>query len=80
MNKDVIKALRKMFKTPNTRVKLMTLMVEEIRYEKMIEKQHNISYMEAIETLREEFNDITSSIESQEKSMIVGKFMKDMGF
>jgi plasmid replication initiation protein len=79
MNKDVIKALRKMFKNPNTREKLMTLMVEEIRYEKMVEKQHKISYMEAIETLREEFNDMAYSIESQEKSIIVGKFMKDIG-
>jgi hypothetical protein len=80
MNKEVIKRLREMFKTPGSRANLLTLMIEEIRYEKMKEKNHGISYAEAIKELREEFDDIAYVIETRERNKIVGDFMKDMGF
>jgi hypothetical protein len=78
MNEDIIKAIREMFKTPGSRSILMLLMLEETRYEKMKEKNHNISYTEIIKMLREEFNDITESIEMKERNEIIDEFMKDI--
>ena len=73
---DLIKELRKMFQSYDSRSALLKLMIEEIRLELMNKRNSNVSYLEASEILLEEVNDLKQIIYNNE----VQKLMKGFGF
>lgn len=78
--KEPMDELRKIFQNTSSRQRLLSLMIDEIRLNKMKEQQKNISYIKAAEELEQEFKDVKDSILYKERVEIVGSFMKDMGF
>lgn len=74
-----IQMMRAKFQDPNARMALLGLMLDEIRLKKMTEKQHMLTYEEAMEQLSEELKDM---YDIKQNNLIAGEmkqFMKDIG-
>lgn len=72
----IIKELRKMFKSYDSRSTLLQLMIEEIRLQLMHNRNSNVSHLEASKILLDEVNDLKQIIYKNE----VQKLMKGFGF
>ena len=72
----IVKELRKMFQSYDSRSTLLQLMIEEIRLQLMRNRNSNVSHLEASEILLDEVNDLQQIIYKNE----VQKLMKGFGF
>ena len=72
----IIKELRKMFQSYDSRSTLLQLMIEEIRLQLMHNINSNVSHLEASKILLDEVNELTQIIYKNE----VQKLMKGFGF
>lgn len=72
----IIKELRKMFQSYDSRSTLLQLMIEEIRLQLMHNRNSNVSHLEASEILLDEVNELKQIIYKNE----VQKLMKGFGF
>jgi len=71
-----IEEIRKKFQNSESRINMLSVMIDEIKLQQMQEKQRNVPYMDAIEVLQEEFEYAASS----KVSLDVSQVLKDFGF
>lgn len=71
---EVIKHIRSMFQSYDTRSTLLKLMIEEVRLDLMKKRNKNVSYIEAAEVIVEEATDLKDVIFNNEVRSIMSGF------
>lgn len=71
---EVIKHIRSMFQSYDSRSTLLKLMIEEVRLDLMKKRNKNVSYIEAAEVIVEEATDLKDVIFNNEVRSIMSGF------
>ena len=71
---EVIKHIRSMFQSYDSRSTLLKLMIEEVRLDLMKKRNKNVSYIEAAEVIVEEATDLKDAIFNNEVRSIMSGF------
>lgn len=71
---EVIKHIRSMFQSYDSRSTILKLMIEEVRLDLMKKRNKNVSYIEAAEVIVEEATDLKDVIFNNEVRSIMSGF------